>query len=737
MKRKIIISIFIFFIAIFTTVVAFNKIYADEALEEIKFEDEKLYVAVKEELNNQGRKYEDSHEKNTIKMASNEIGKVTTLSLKNKGISDMSGIGSFTSLYNLDLSHNNITEIKVLESLENLRILSLNNNNITDISELGKLTSLMSLSLGNNNITEIKVLESLKNLISLSLDNNNIKDLSELGKLTSLYTLVLNNNNITDLSVLTSLQSLQLLYLDSTNITDISKLRSLTNLTYLSLNNNNITDLSVLISLPKLKELYLDSTNITDLSELENLENLETLSLNNNNNMTDLSVLTSLPKLKKLYLDSTNITDISKLESLTNLEILSLNNDNMTDLSVLKSLPKLKNLYLDSTNITDLSKLESLENLETLSLNNDNMTDLSVLKSFQNLNELYLKSNGITDISDLANLTKLTKLDLSNNKITDISKLENLVNLTDLDLSSNKIDDATVIDTNLKNLTNLSIENQKLYLSASKKLELPKIFLQSQDESSKLHTNSVFNLENCTLSDDKKSVVIGEDKNTATVKITDGNAKDTLLTINIVDPLELSLSKTPNEITKENVEVTITSNKEINEENVPDGWTLSEDKKKLTKEYDKNAEETVTVTDTNGEKEEVLVKVDNIDKEAPQVEYTKKENDNGSVDIFLTVIDENVDKDQVIQGWEKVEEQSQDNKIVYKKTYTDRIDEEIIIKDLAGNEKKISIKEEKENTDNSNNPFTGDTLIYLSIALLLGISVMAISTRYLKKINNK
>jgi len=66
----------------------------------------------------------------------------------------------------LDLNRNQISEIKGLESLDNLQSLNLNNNH-----------------LNNNQITEIKGLESLDNLQSLVLYSNQIpEDLTnELG----------------------------------------------------------------------------------------------------------------------------------------------------------------------------------------------------------------------------------------------------------------------------------------------------------------------------------------------------------------------------------------------------------------------------------------------------------------------------------------------------------------------------------------------------------------------------
>ena len=77
--------------------------------------------------------------------------------------------------------------------------------------------------------------------------------------------------------------------------------------------------------------------------------------------------------------------------------------------------------------------------------------------------------------------------------------------------------------------------------------------------------------------------------------------------------VEVEYSNT--EYTSENVEAVITSNKQMKE---LDGWTLSEDKKVLTREYDKNIKEEIKVKDLAGNEITIEVSIDNIDKENPE-----------------------------------------------------------------------------------------------------------------------
>ncbi|MEG3960621.1 leucine-rich repeat domain-containing protein, partial [Microcoleus sp. herbarium2] len=98
-----------------------------------------------------------------------------------------------------------------------------------------KLSSLTELGLGDNQISDIKPLESLTNLTSLSLSDNQISDIKPLASLTNLTKLYLYNNQISDIKPLESLTNLTSLYLEKNQISDIKPLESLTNLTWLEL----------------------------------------------------------------------------------------------------------------------------------------------------------------------------------------------------------------------------------------------------------------------------------------------------------------------------------------------------------------------------------------------------------------------------------------------------------------------------------------------------------------------
>jgi len=118
------------------------------------------------------------------------------------------------------------------------------------------------------------------------------------------------------------------------------------------------------------------------------------------------------------------------------------------------------------------------------------------------------------------------------------------------------------------------------------------------------------------LSSDKKTLTkeySANIKETITIKDLAGNEAQANIEINNIDKTGPSVkveysTKNP---TKENVKVTITSNEEIQSVT---GWTLSSDKKTLTKEYTENTIETITIKDLAGNETQVNIEITNIDK---------------------------------------------------------------------------------------------------------------------------
>ena len=132
-------------------------------------------------------------------------------------------------IWRLDLAYTDITSLKSgdFSGLTTLRELNLANNSISDISALENLTSLTALTLASNSISDISALENLTALTFLELANNSVSDISALENLTALTWINLGGNSIRDTSALENLTALESLYLGGNPISVYGPLRKL------------------------------------------------------------------------------------------------------------------------------------------------------------------------------------------------------------------------------------------------------------------------------------------------------------------------------------------------------------------------------------------------------------------------------------------------------------------------------------------------------------------------------
>ena len=139
----------------------------------------------------------------------------------------------------LVLSNKQLTSVKGLEKLDQLKELYLGGNQLTEVpKEPEKLTKLTRLDLSLNKLTSVKGLEKLTQLKMLRLERNRLRDVKSLEKLTQLTYLSLRVNQLTDVTGLKKLDQLTKLELDYNQLTDVTGLEKLTQLKVLWLENN-------------------------------------------------------------------------------------------------------------------------------------------------------------------------------------------------------------------------------------------------------------------------------------------------------------------------------------------------------------------------------------------------------------------------------------------------------------------------------------------------------------------
>ena len=269
----------------------------------------------------------------------------------------------FTNLKILDLSYNQITEIKGLDYLVNLQKLNLHNNQITEIKGLNNLINLQELVLDSNKITEIKAIDNLINLQKIYLGTNHITEIKAIDNLINLQELVLYNNNIKEIKAIDNLVNLQKIYLGTNQITEIKGLNNLVNLKELYLGINQITNIKGLDNLVNLKELYFGNNQITELPiSLCNLRNINNIFYSNNPiEYISLPVQRLLDRLNNMittnnmvYNDTQNIHNRNIQNSFRNSLNNILKDKQLLDLTIIKQ------QILENSILTEQTKREIL-----------------------------------------------------------------------------------------------------------------------------------------------------------------------------------------------------------------------------------------------------------------------------------------------------------------------------------------------------------------------------------------
>ena len=438
-------------------------------------------------------RYRDITDRQLYKMIqTGEIPRnVTSLSLYDNPISNISALSSLNELTKLNLFDTKISEIYTLSSLTKLKELSLDCKQINDLNPLFSLTHLERLFVSDIPESVLPLICSLKNLSQLGLfgsgSHAGVNDLTPLSSLTDLSKLYLIDPQTNDISPLSSLTNLTELYFIGTEISDITPLSALNNLTELYLISSEISDITPISALINLTILDLSNTKINNIAPLRPLKNLTRLGLTDTSltkkQIDELQaalpncvihrytpIFNKIPKSTEpveinLYLQE--ITDEMLVEMIQTGEIpgdvthLYFQKNLVSDISSLASLKSLTHLSLYGTQINDISPLSSLTDLAMLSLNSTQINDITPLSSLTGLSMLSLGSTQINNITPLSSLTDLSKLDLSSTHINDITLLSSLTDLTMLDLRGTQINDLTPLSS-LKKLSYLDLGYSKI-----------------------------------------------------------------------------------------------------------------------------------------------------------------------------------------------------------------------------------------------------------------------------------
>nr|XP_022919705.1 protein artichoke isoform X2 [Onthophagus taurus]XP_022919706.1 protein artichoke isoform X2 [Onthophagus taurus] len=427
--------------------------------------------------------------------------KVTTLIISRNVVRELpsSTFQYFEQLENLDLTRNLLTSLnsETFNGLETTLVnLVLSQNKITNLNENLSLNQLEKLDLSENLITNISsdYFKELANLRRLDLSGNvNLRSFP----ITILHPLL--NLEIIDLSrvKMKSLSSdffnknlkLKEIYLKDNELIEISErsFENMINLTILDLSINKIQNIrqSAFVNLMNIKELILKHNQLSSFKgEFFNTgTSLELIDISNN----QLSYLYPSsfrihPRLKTLKANNNkfNFFPAELIMELQFLEFIDLSKNYLKAIDELDfaRLPRLRSLILNNNQIENINEMsfhnssqlqvvdlsynklerfgertfEGLIRLESLNLEGNFLNDLPEFAferaRLQMLENINLAKN-LFEIAPLRSLQKqfffLTKVDLSRNKIVDIPGDNSImVNIKNLDLSFNPLSEDAI-----------------------------------------------------------------------------------------------------------------------------------------------------------------------------------------------------------------------------------------------------------------------------------------------------
>jgi len=107
-----------------------------------------------------------------------------TLVCSGKGVQTLEGMEQLPALTNLNVSHNNVSDITPLANVKGLQVLYATNNNIESVAALTDLPELSAISLRSNKLSDADVFYSLPQLKKLYVQGNTELNL-DVSKLTA------------------------------------------------------------------------------------------------------------------------------------------------------------------------------------------------------------------------------------------------------------------------------------------------------------------------------------------------------------------------------------------------------------------------------------------------------------------------------------------------------------------------------------------------------------------------
>lgn len=322
------------------------------------FPDEKFRAYVSENFDS---------DKNGV-LSAEEIASVTKIDVSGKGIRDLTGIGYFTALIDLNCANNNLNSLDLRNNTA-LEILDCSGNSLLAELNVSKNAELTYLNCESDSIDNLSLSRNTK-LTYLNCESNGVLALS-LRRNTELSELICSGNHLTELD-LSNHPALESLRCENNNLSALN-LGGCAALTSLYCSGNALTELNV-GGCNTLKTVYCDNNELSEL-DVGGRSALETLCCSNNS-IAELN-LGGCSALTQLYCSGNALTELS-LGDCTALNVLYCNNNNLATLDCPAELDASSFIFNQSSStylkkpgaewVVDLKGLVNAENIGKLSI---------------------------------------------------------------------------------------------------------------------------------------------------------------------------------------------------------------------------------------------------------------------------------------------------------------------------------------------------------------------------------
>lgn len=326
---------------------------------------------------------------------------VSKLGLRGNKLTDSSvpALAKLNRLHQLNLDHNQISDLSFARSAPRLASLRISHNRVRDVAPLYESGNFVEIVADHNLIEHIDFAKFQAPVLGLQFNHNAITKIVGVDQLSEIESLGLGGNPIEDLTPLNSLRPM--ISCISLNLSDLgrSDFRELTGDLFCRLNlaGNAITSVG---GLPKSKRLYSLILSGNKLSSLD-------------------GILSQYPRLDKLSVAGNPISGLGPLAD-SGLSVLDISRTKIRDLTEVATLTEVAELRVAGLGLTSLAPIAHL-NPRLLDVSHNKIADLGPMRGqFPRLQSLDLSQNRIgslVPIKDIGHFRFALNLQMANNPL--------------------------------------------------------------------------------------------------------------------------------------------------------------------------------------------------------------------------------------------------------------------------------------------------------------------------------